>query len=160
MFIEEVEVVNLLDDIKYLEEVSEWIWEQWSKQHNDKLQDVIYRSKHSLNYENIPQMYIAKYNNRVIGVVSIWRNDLTARQDLYPWMATLLVKDEYRNKGVGTLLQKKVIEECKNMKYSYLYLITDLDNYYEKIGWEFLEKAPLGNGCYTKIYRYNLMKDE
>lgn len=160
MFIEEVEVINLLDDTKYLDEVSEWIWEHWSKKHNARLQDIIYRSKHSLNYEDIPQMYIAKYNDRVIGVVSIWRNDLTARQDLYPWMATLLVKEEYRNRGVGTLLQKKVIEESKKIKYRYLYLITDLDNYYEKVGWEFLEKAPLENGYYTRIYRYNLIENE
>ena len=114
--------------MKYIEEVSKWIWEEWSKKNNSTLEDVIYRSKHSLNYEDIPQMYIAKYNNEVIGVVSIWRNDLTARQDLYPWMATLFVKNDYRNMGVGTLLQRRVIEECKKMNYNYLYLITNLDN--------------------------------
>ena len=160
MFKEKVKIVNLLDDMKYIEEVSKWIWEEWSKKNNSTLEDVIYRSKHSLNYEDIPQMYIAKYNNEVIGVVSIWRNDLTARQDLYPWMATLFVKNDYRNMGVGTLLQRRVIEECKKMNYNYLYLITNLDNYYEKSGWKFIEKAPLGNGNYTKIYRYNLIENE
>lgn len=159
MLIEEVKIINLLDDIKHLEEVSEWIWKQWGKERNSKLEDAIYRSKHSLNDKDIPQMYIAKYKEEVIGVVSIWRNDLTARQDLYPWMAALFVKEEYRNKGVGTLLQKRVIDETRKMKYKYLYLITDHENYYEKMGWEFLEKAPLGDGHYTKIYRYDLNKD-
>lgn len=157
MLIEEVEVINLLDDIKHLEEVSEWIWKQWEKEHNSKLEDTIYRSKHSLNDKDIPQMYIAKYKEEVIGVVSIWRNDLKARQDLYPWMAALFVKEEYRNKGVGTLLQKRVIEETKKMNYQYLYLITEHENYYEKMGWDFLEKAPLGDGSYAKIYRYDLI---
>ena len=58
-------------------------------------------------------MYIAKDDINVIGVVSIWRNDLTARQDLYLWMATLFVRNEYRNKGIGKALQKKAIEEAK-----------------------------------------------
>lgn len=158
MIIDEIKIVNLLDDINHLEEVSEWIWKEWSEQHNAKLEDVIYRSRHSLSYDDIPQMYIAKYKDTVIGVVSIWRNDLTSRQDLYPWMATLFIKDEYRNKGVGRLLQKKVIAETKKMNYKYLYLTTDHKNYYEKTGWEFLEKAPEGDGRYTKIYRYDLTK--
>lgn len=156
MFIEEVKIINLLDDIKHLEKVSEWIWKQWDKEHNSKLEDAIYRSKYSLNEKDIPQMYIAKYKEEVIGAVSIWRNDLKSRQDLYPWMAALFVKEEYRNKGVGTLLQRRVIEETRKMNYKYLYLITDHENYYEKMGWKFLEKAPLGDGHYTKIYRYDL----
>ena len=159
MFIKEVKIINLLDDIKHLEEVSEWIWKQWDKEHNSKLEDAIYRSKHSLKDNDIPQMYIAKYKEEVIGVVSIWRNDLKARQDLYPWMAALFVKEEYRHKGVGTLLQKRVIEETRKMDYEYLYLITDHQNYYEKMGWKFLEKAPLGDGHDTKIYRYDLINN-
>ena len=155
---DEIEIVNLIDEQKYLEQVSEWIWKEWSECHGSKIEDVIYRSKHSLNKDGngIPQMYIAKYADEVVGVVSIWRNDLTARQDLFPWMATLYVKEEFRNLGIGKMLQEKCIEESKKMNYDNLYLITDHENYYEKTGWEFLEKAPLGDGNYTKIYRYNL----
>lgn len=156
MFIDDVKIVNLLDEQKYLEEVSEWIWAQWSKSHGAKLEDIIYRSKHSISRDDIPQMYIAKYNEEVIGVVSLWRNDLTSRQDLYPWMATLIVKEKYRNKGVGRKLQQKCIEEARKLNYEYLYLITEHDNYYEKTGWEFLEEAPLSDGRYTKVYKYKL----
>lgn len=42
------------------------------------------------------------------------------------------------------------------MGYNSLYLITEHENYYEKTGWEFLENAPLGDGRYEKIYKYNL----
>ena len=158
MIIDEIEIVNLIDEPQYLEEVSKWIWQEWSECHGSKIEDVIYRSKYSLNKDGdgIPQMYIAKYKYEVIGTVSIWRNDLTARQDLFPWMAALYVKEEFRNLGIGKMLQEKCIEESKKMNYDKLYLITDHENYYEKTGWEFLEKAPLGDGNYTKIYRYNL----
>ena len=37
-----------------------------------------------------------------------------------------------------------------------LYLITELDNYYEKTGWEFVGDAPVGHGETEKIYRYPL----
>ena len=155
-FIEQVEIINLLDDKKHIEEVSEWIWNEWSRKNGAKKEDIIYRSEHSLSYNDIPQMYIAKYNNEVIGVFSIWRNDLMARQDLYPWFSTLIVKPEYRNKGVGKKLQEKCIDECRRLNYENLYLITRHENYYEKTGWEFLENAPMGDGTYTRVYKYKL----
>lgn len=155
-FIEKVKIINLLDDKKYLEEVSEWIWKEWSEKRGAKKEDTLYRSEHSLSYDEIPQMYIAKYNDEVIGVVSIWRNDLIARQDLYPWMATLIVKPEYRNKGVGKKLQERCIEECRKLKYENLYLITEHENYYEKTGWKFLEMAPEEDGSYVRVYKYKL----
>lgn len=153
---DEIEIINLIEEQEYLEEVSEWIWKEWDKEHGAKLEDVVYRSKHSINKEGIPQMYIAKYKDEAIGVVSIWLNDLKARQDLFPWMATLYVKEEYRNMGIGKKLQQKCIEETTKMNYKNLYLITEHENYYEKMGWEFLENAPLGDGRYEKIYKYKL----
>lgn len=67
-------------------------------------------------------------------------------------MATPYVKEDYRNKGVGKKLQEISIEYAKQKDYSNLYLITEHDNYYEKTGWE----APLDNGKYEKIYKYDL----
>ncbi len=153
---EEIEILNLLDSPQYLREVSEWIWNQWSKNHGYTLEDVIYRTKHSLSKNSVPAMYIAVYQEEVIGVVSIWRNDLNSRQDLFPWMSTLFVKEKYRNKGVGKKLQAICINNSRKLGYKNLYLITDHENYYEKMGWKFLEKAPLGDGYYTRIYNYEL----
>lgn len=151
-----IEIYNLLDKKEYLEEVSKWIWKEWSLEKGAKLEDIIYRSNYSLNREGIPSMYIAVCKEEVVGVVSLWRNDLTARQDLYPWMATLYVKESFRNRGIGKQLQEKSIQITKKLGYSHLYLITDHIDYYERFGWTFLEEAPLGNGKYTRIYQYNL----
>lgn len=153
---EYIRVVNLSENLDYLEEVSKWIWKEWSEIHGASLGDVVYRSRHSICKSSIPQMYIALYDKEVIGVVSLWNNDLTARQDLTPWMATLFVKEEYRGLGVGTILQEKSIEVAKSLNYEYLYLITDHVGYYERTGWEFLEQAPLGDGRMTHVYQYNL----
>lgn len=154
--IDKIEIGNLIDEQEYLEEVSEWIWKEWAKGHGAELEDIIYRSKHSINRDIIPQMYIAKYKNKVVGVVSIWLNDLTTRQDLFPWMATLYVKEEFRNMGIGKMLQQKCIEEARKMNYKNLYLITEHENYYERTGWVFLENAPIGDGRHERIYKYEI----
>ncbi len=156
MLIDEIVIVNLADEQNFLPEVSEWIWKEWAGKNGAKLDDVIYRSQHSISKDDIPQMYIAKIKDEVVGVVSLWRNDLTSRQDLFPWLAGMIVKKEYRNNGIGKKLQQKCIEEAKRLGYEYLYLITELDNYYEKMGWTFMEKAPMNNGEHVKIYSYKL----
>lgn len=151
-----ITIVNLADEQEYLDEVSNWIWKEWSESKGAKLEDIIYRSKYSIKKDDIPMMFIAKCQNEVVGVVSLWRNDLLSRQDLFPWMATLYIKENYRNMGIGKKLQFKCIEEAKKMGYEKLYLITEHENYYEKNGWKFLEIAPLGDGRYEKIYEYKL----
>jgi len=153
--ISKVTVENLADNTEHIDEVSGWVWEEWSKEGGSKLEDIIYRTKHSICRDKIPQIYIAKLGDEVVGTVSLWHNDLTTRQDLTPWLAALYIKKEYRGKGIGTLLQEKCIEVVKELGYKNLYLITDHDNYYERSGWKFLEMAPI-QGRQIKVYEYNI----
>lgn len=154
--LEEVELFNLKHKPEYIEEVSKLYWSEWSKVHGDTIDGVIYRTKHCLNENDIPQTYIALYKTKLVGIFSLWRNDLCSRQDLFPWMAGLYVNENYRNCGIGMYLQNNAISITKKLGYTKLYLITEHDNYYEKNNWIFLEEAPLGNGNFTKIYFHNL----
>ena len=154
-FINEIEIVNLADDTKHIEEMSAWVWEEWSKQGGAKLEDIIYRTKHSICKGKVPQVYIAKHGDELVGTASIWHNDLTTRQDLTPWLAALYIKKEHRGRGVGTLLQNKIIEVAKELGYDNIYLITEHENYYEKTGWKFMEIAPIG-GSTIRLYGYDI----
>lgn len=152
----EIDIVNLIDEPKYIEEVSTLIWKQWSSKHGATVEDIIYRTKHSLGKDRVPSMYIAKHKDALVGFVSLWTNDLVSRQDLYPWLSTLYVKEEYRNLGIGKRLQYKCIEEAKKLGYKHLYLTSYHENYYEKTGWNFMEKAPACDGRYKRIFVYDL----
>jgi N-acetylglutamate synthase-like GNAT family acetyltransferase len=152
-----VSIVNLADDIQYLEEASMHIWNEWHKEIGTSLEDIVYRSRHSICKDRVPQMYIAKYGDELAGVASIWNNDLMARQDLFPWLATVFVKKECRNKGIGTLLQEKCIQVVKELGYKNLYLVTDHEGYYERNGWNFLEMAPYGQGHCKRLYEYKII---
>jgi len=151
----ELTVVNLADDTKHIEEASAILWEEWDKSCGMPLEEVIYRTKHAICKDRVPQTYIALINDELVGQVSIWNNDLKARQDLTPWLAALYIKKEYRGKGIGTLLQDKCIEVAKELGYKKLYLVTEHENYYERTGWKFLETA-LNNGKTLRIYVYEI----
>lgn len=155
---DKLKILNLADAPEYVDEVSYWLWEEWGEAGGYSLDELIYRTKHCMAKTGVPQTLIALYDGQPAGVVSLWMNDLKTRQDIYPWMATLYVKNEYRNLKIGQKLQIASIEAAKNTTdYPYLYLITEHDNYYEKTGWEFVENMPVGSGgALEKVYRYPL----
>jgi len=151
--IDDITVINLADEPEHIEQVSAWVWEEWSKASGVPLETIIYRTKHAIYKDRIPQTIIAKYKDEPVGTVSLWYNDLTSRQDLYPWLASLFIKKEFRGKGIGTLLQEKCIEAAKQLGFSEIYLITDHENYYERSGWKFIEMAPIRDSQ-TRVYEY------
>jgi len=153
--INNITVINLADEPEHIEQVSVWLWEEWAKKDGIPLEEIIYRTKHSICKDKVPQTLIAKYNDELVGTVAIWYNDLKTRPDLTPWLAALYIKNEYRGKGIGTIMQEKCIEEVKKLGYDKLYLITDHENYYERSGWIFLEMAPL-KGNHTRVYEYEI----
>lgn len=152
-----ITIVNLADAPEHMEEVARWLWLEWAKGDGYTLEEIVYRTKYACQRNTIPQTLLALKDGKPAGVVSLWHNDLKTRQDLTPWMATLYVKEEYRNLHIGQRLQAASIEAVRALgRYPRLYLITKLDNYYEKIGWQFVEKAPEGGGVMEKIYQYDL----
>lgn len=154
-----IKIMNLADNPDLVEEVSYWLWEEWGEGAGYSLDELVYRTRHCMGRAGVPQTLIAFCDGQPAGVVSLWMNDLKTRQDLYPWMATLYVKPEYRNLQIGQKLQLASIEAARDTtKYPYLYLITEHDDYYEKTGWEFVETVPTGTGQFEKLYRYDLKK--
>lgn len=150
----EIRIINLAERIEFLDIVSQWLWREWA---SDKpLEYIKYSTLHNTQTNRVPMTYVALNGEEPVGTVSIWMNDLRCRQDLYPWMASLFVIEEMRNKGIGTLLQNHVVEEAKRLEYKDLYLFTEHNGYYEKFGWIFNELAPKVNGQFTRIYSKNL----
>lgn len=152
-----VEVVNLFYAQQFIPIVSQWIWEEWDKDNKKHtLEDIIYRSKHSINENTTPMMFMALYNNEPAGVISIWNNDLKNRQDLTPYIGTFFIQKQFRGRGVDRALMKAVIEACRRIGYEYIYFWTHWDNYYLRKGAEFMETVPYEFGETVNLYRYKL----
>ena len=87
-------------------------------------------------------------NNELIGFISIFPNDCDEEQDLSPWYATMYVKEKHRGKGYSKILNAAIIKEAYNRGFEKLYLKTDLDNYYEKFGAQYIKKLSSGEKLY------------
>lgn len=155
---DKIEIINLADEPEHLEEVARWIWEEWDgKKGTWTIDEVVYRTKHSILKDRVPMTFIAKCNGQLAGCQALWNCDLKARQDLEPWGACFFVKKEFRGKGVDRALTRHSVEVARRLGYEYLYFWSEHKNYYERMkGVEYIEQVPLGFGEWTNLYRVRL----
>ena len=146
----------LADHKEYIDTVVNWLWKEFGNENNyEFFQSII---KNSLIKNKLPLTFIALADNELVGTIGLWRSDLVSRQDLYPWVSALFVKENFRAKRIGQELQHFLIEYCREVGFTELFLYTDICNYYEKTGWEYLEDGVEYSGDYIKIYKKEMNK--
>ena len=146
-------IVNVLERMDIFEDAVDYFWKQWGDESNRNF--YVDSIKHS-SITGIPSFYIALKDNEIVASYSLMMNDMISRQDLTPWFACLLVSPEERGVKLGAVLQRHAIKRAKRKGYKKLYLITNLDNYYENNGWEYFAKGYLESGKEKKLYQISL----
>lgn len=145
-----MELINIKNNINYLEDVMDLIYQEWGQFFRTSKKDKINKIKESIKNNNpYPQIYVIVDNNKLIGSFTIKDYDLDDHS-LTPWLACVVIKKEYRGKGYGTTLLKYV-KEIADKYYPTLYLTTNLVNYYEKIGFKYIKNIE-HNGEINRLY--------
>lgn len=150
-----LEVYNLLNKLEFLEEVAILEYEEWAdnkeKDKENRIVKKIEKIKSNLKNDDFCKLILLS-NDRLIGFISIFPNDCDECINLTPWYATMYVKKEYRGNGYSKILNDAILEESRRRNYKEIFLKTDLNNYYEKLGAKFIKK--LNNG--EKLYKFEL----
>jgi len=147
---QKIQIVNLADRLDLVDLVSRWRWQEWNR--DKPFEYVRYSAAHNTQRDRIPMTFMAMLQDRPVGMVSLWMNDLACRQDLHPWMASLYVDEAHRARGIGRQLQEHATGVARELGYPRIYLMTEHAGYYERFGWSFLELAPTPDGGETRIY--------
>lgn len=90
------------------------------------------------NKNIIPQWYVVRSGNAVIGGLGVIDNDFHNRKDLKPNICALYVERYYRCRGIAGALLNYACEDMRKKGIDTLYLVTDHTTFYERYGWEFL----------------------
>lgn len=146
-----VKIFEISEKLDLFEEAVVVFWKQWGSESNFTFYyDCM---KHSCTSESdLPKFYIAMKDNSIVGTYALLRNDLISLQDLFPWFACLYIVPAFRGNKLGSLLLDHALKEASKKGFNHLYLSTDLENYYEKYQWEFLDEGYGFNGHPSKIY--------
>jgi len=147
-----MEIYNIKDKMEYLKEVCELTEREWGKynseeEFNEKVNKKIEKVKKLINANDYCKLILLD-KNKLVGFISIFKNDCTEKEELKPWYSTMYVKKEYRGKGYSKLLNTAILKKAKEMQYSKIYLKTNLNNYYEKFGAIYMETLKSGERLY------------
>lgn len=128
-------IIELSEIPELLENAVEYFWNCWGNENNFKFyRDCIIHSTDK--NKKLPKFFVIVQEKQIIASYALLTNDIISRQDLYPWLACLHVNEEHRNKGIASQLLIHGVNETANMGYPFLYLSSDLENFYEKRGWK------------------------
>jgi GNAT superfamily N-acetyltransferase len=90
----------------------------------------------------VPTSFVALVDDMVVGMACLVAHDMETRPELKPWLATVLVSPEYRNRGIGSALAERVVDEARVLGYARLYLVTfDRTHLYWRLGWRAYEET-------------------
>jgi len=149
----------LCNHIEYVETVSIWIYSEFvvkPEKSLKKLEQIIEYFKNT-NLTSFPITLIAVADNKCVGTVSIFENDLKNQNDLTPWLASLYVSPYYRGQGIAEKLINRVQEVVKGLGFKTLYLRTEhTSEYYRRLGWEYVYKTHDEKGQETEVFRISV----
>lgn len=92
----------------------------------------------------------------LLGTVSVIEDDLPGFEHRNPWLASLLVLTEHRNKGVGAFLVREAERFARQAGCAELYLFTEsADGLFRRLGWREMEKTT-ANGHEVRVFQRRL----
>lgn len=149
----QIEVLNIRDNIEYLEQVMQMNYDQWGDFFTSSKEEKMKNIKKAFENQNpFPQIFALKKDNEIIGSFIFKEHDLGEEYaSLSPWLACVIIRKDLRGKGYGKeiLLQ---IDKIARELYPHLYLFTKHVGYYEKIGFEFVKEF-VHHGEVNRLYK-------
>lgn len=98
-----------------------------------------------LNRDKLPLGFVALQAGQPVGMAFLRDND-GVRQDLTPWLGSLIVHPQYRKRKIGETLIQRIKEQAKVLGYEALYLLAfdpTIPNWYGSLGWQAIGKDEL-----------------
>jgi len=109
--------------------------------------DILPRSLGDL-YDHLRDFFVFIRNRNILGICSLhicWEDLAEIR--------SLVVKEESRNKGIGVKLVKACLEESKSLGIKRVFALTYQPEFFEKLGFEKVDKADLPHKIWADCLR-------
>jgi GNAT superfamily N-acetyltransferase len=136
-----VKIEYLADHADAIPTLAQWHHDRWRTiTPHLTVADRIAGFRARMHRLQVPTGFVAVVDDVVVGMACLVAHDMETRPELTPWLATVLVAPDYRDRGIGSALSERVVAEGRALAFSRLYLVTfDRTNLYARLGWTSLE---------------------
>jgi GNAT superfamily N-acetyltransferase len=138
-----VRIDYLADHLEAIPMLAEWHHAAWSSiTPHLTVEDRVTGFRLRARRGGVPTGFVAVVQGAVVGLACLVNQDMETRQDLTPWLASVLVAAPHRRRGIGSALSDRVADEAFSQGFSRLYLLTfGSVTFYARLGWHVLEEA-------------------
>ena len=133
----------LADHPEKLPTLAAWLHQEWgSSREGDTLERRMARLRSFSNRDRIPLTVVALEGNELLGSASLVAHDMETRMELTPWLAGVFVGKQYRRRGIGAELVRRIMMEASKLNVPLLYLYTvHSERFYAALGWTLAERT-------------------
>ena len=92
-------------------------------------------------------MFVALVNNQIVGMASIAKTDYYPLPEIYPWVSSIFVAEEYRGHRISEKLIEAANQYAKSLGFKKTYIPSEHVGLYEKYGYHYIKDiVNYGNG--------------
>ncbi|MBR1811182.1 MAG: GNAT family N-acetyltransferase [Clostridia bacterium] len=107
-------------------------------------------------FEDWETPFAAMIDGHIVGIVTIMKSDYYPLPDIYPWISTLFVSEEYRGNRISEQLIGFANRYAKEIGFDKTYIPTEYIGLYEKYGYYYIKDiVNYGNGV-DRLYAKDL----
>ena len=126
-------------------ELARWSWNEWRVFYTERgrtFDDALSSYHERAQLDSLPLALVAFADGKLVGTASLKAEDLATRPEITPWLASVFVVPKWRQRGVASLLTRRVVEEARRLNLPTLFLWTSsAEGLYLKLGWRALERT-------------------
>ena len=152
-----MEVISIKENPEYKDIAISYLQNKWSSVPGIIYEDCVNNGINSSSV--LPQWYLLKFENKIIGCSGMITNDFISRMDLYPWICALYIEEEYRGNRYAYRLIEKAKNDARESGFEKIYLCTDIIGLYEKYGFKYIGQGYHPWNEESRIYESNLKID-
>jgi N-acetylglutamate synthase-like GNAT family acetyltransferase len=136
--------------------LASWIRDEWGHSFLEAaFEELIADLKCRTTPHTIPETFVALEGDRLVGTASLVEHDMSTRLGLSPWLSAVYVPAEFRNRGIGSTLVRRAMQEAAILGVEQIYLFTpDKVSFYTRLGWTILEHTAY-HGQDVVVMRYS-----
>ena len=106
----------------------------WTEVPGASVDTMAARLQQASHPDRVPLCLVALHGGEVAGVVNLVDNDDDVHVEWTPWLAGMVVREDWRGRGVGSALVRELLVHARRLGCERIYLGTDGPGFYTRLG--------------------------